>query len=244
MAEPPSDPARRASGWHEHADAATLAQALAGVVARQLEQGVAARGAASLLVSGGRTPALFFAALARADLVWERVSIGLSDERWVAPASADSNEHLLRTHLLTGAARRAAFLPLKTGAAEASGALAERWQALQALARPIDAVVLGMGEDGHIASLFPGAADMTQALDPAAPPALVAVSPPAAAHRRISFNLAALLEARRIFLLIQGEAKRAVLERARRDASSQDLPVAALFHQSRVPVDVYWTAAA
>jgi 6-phosphogluconolactonase len=226
-------------------DAQQLAARLAADVARDLRAGLAARGSAALIVSGGRSPIAFFQALSNAALDWARVTIGLADERWVDSASADSNERLVREHLLTGAARNAAFIPLKTDAVNPEAALAERTGALLAMTRPFDVVVLGMGEDGHIASLFPGAAGLAAALDPAAQPALVAAQAPApraANYPRISMNLAALLDTRRIALLIHGTAKRALLERAATEPSLRQLPVAALLHQSRVPLDVYWSA--
>ncbi len=231
-------PARHAYAWHDCADSATLAARSAAAVARCLAQGLAERNAASLIVSGGRTPGHFFAVLAKTDLAWERVTISLADERW-APASVESNEQLVRTHLLTGAAAKARFLPLKTEAKDPAAALSERMRALQAMRRPVDAVVLGMGEDGHTASLFPGATGLAEALDPFAAPALVAITPPAAAHRRISLNLAALLDARRLFLLLQSAAKRTAFERA---VQGNILPIAAVVHQSQAPVDVYWAA--
>lgn len=212
---------------HFFADPHVQALKLAADVAARLREALARRGSASLIVPGGRTPVEFFAALSSAALDWERITVGLTDERVTDPGADGSNEFLVRRHLLAGNAAAAQFRPWRS-------------HGLEAIARPYDMVVLGMGDDGHCASLFPGAAGLEAALDPAAPPALVAITPPAARLERVSLNLAALLEARHIAVLIQGAAKLSVLEHAAQGASPLELPVAAILGQARVPVDVYW----
>jgi len=217
-----------------------LAALLAGEVARRLRAALAARPLASLVLSGGRTPLPFFEALAREPLEWARVGVTLADERWVDARSADSNERLVREHLLAGPARAANFVSLRTGAHDPTAALAERRAALATLAHPFDVVVLGMGDDGHTASLFPGAEGIESALDPAASPGLIALTPPAAPHRRISMNLAMLLDSRWIAVHVLGESKRALLEQAERASAPREHPIAAVLRQHKVPVDVYW----
>ncbi|HMN14023.1 MAG TPA: 6-phosphogluconolactonase, partial [Bellilinea sp.] len=141
--------------------------------------------------------------------------------------------------LLQGKAAAALFVPLWNGAATPTEAIAERTTALAALPRPIDALVLGMGEDGHTASLFPGAAGLAAALDPNSTALLAAIDPPAAPHPRLSLTLAALLDSRRIHLPIGGAAKQAVYRRARASGNSAQWPIAAVLRQARVPVRVY-----
>ena len=226
--------------FHLCDDPAALATRLAGDIEARLRVALAARASASLVVSGGKSPIAFFQCLARADLDWQRVWITLADERWVDPASPDSNERTVREHLMQGPAEHASFVSLKTPAASPEAALGDRAAVLAAMPRPFDVMVLGMGEDGHTASLFPGAGNLAEALDLAAPPAPVAITPPVAAHRRISFNLAAVLDARFIALPIQGASKRAVFERAAQGASPHELPIAAVLNHAPVPVDVYW----
>ena len=228
-------------GWHEFTDANSLAAQLALDVASRLQAGLAARGSASLIVSGGRTPIRFFEALSAIDLAWDRVTISLADERWVDPGGVDSNEKTLRDHLLVGMARRATFIPLKTDAPNPETALIDSTRAISTMKRPFDVVMLGMGDDGHTASLFPGAAGLAYALDASADPALVATLPPGAPHPRMSMNVAALLDARQIIVLIQGAKKRAVLDSAPANAVPLLLPIAAILHQTLVPVDVYWS---
>jgi 6-phosphogluconolactonase len=223
---------------HSFADAESAAHWLASAIAARLRSAVDARGAASLLVSGGRSPIALLRALSQQPLGWDKVRVSLVDERWVDPASADSNERLVRDYLLQAQARAAQFVPLKNAAADARSGVAAATQALQSLPRPFDVVVLGMGEDGHTASLFPGAAGLAAALDPAGKPVLCAIDPPSAPNPRISLTLAALLDARWLCLPIQGAAKHAVYRRARADADPQALPVAGVLNQDRVPVCV------
>jgi len=153
-------------------------------------------------VSGGRTPALMFAHLARHALDWPRIHITIADERWVGSDDPASNEGLVRATLLRGAAAQARFQGLKNAAVTPAAGAVQAWEALGALPRPFDVVVLGMGEDGHTASLFPGDPQLAAALDASAPPGCLEMHSPAAPQLRLSLNLAALLDARRIFIQI------------------------------------------
>jgi len=207
-----------------------LAQAAADGVEAQLSQALKTRARASLVATGGRSPGQVYDALQAARIDWARVVVTLSDERCVDPADPASNARLLRERLFVGPPAKAAFLPLWPAPEQA---------ALTALA-PFDAVLLGMGEDGHIASLIPGAPGLTAAMDPANPDLLATSpegwgSPPVA---RITLTLRALIQSRAIFLLIAGEAKRQVIARAE---AGEDLPVRALLAQDRVPVRILWT---
>lgn len=200
-----------------------------------LRTAIAAQGRARLAVSGGRSPIPLFAALAAEPLDWPAVTICLVDERVVPPDHTDSNAALVRAHLLTGAAAAATFEPLVDDPADRDGCV----QRANARATPLTVAILGMGDDGHTASLFPGAAQTALGLDPAFPDAYLAVDPPAAAHPRISMSLSALLQAERIVLWISGDGKRAVFERAAQRPDPA-LPVSYVLNQTRVPVDVYW----
>jgi 6-phosphogluconolactonase len=215
------------------------AQALAMAIADLLRAGIAARGAASLVVSGGKSPVPFFAALRQQTLDWCKVWITLADERWVDPSAADSNERLLREHLLRDAAAAAQFVGLKSAFDTASAGIQASTDALAAIPRPFDAVVLGLGEDGHTASLFPGAIGLEAALDASVAPALVAITPGAAPHARISMNLALLLEARHIFLPLSGAAKLAVYRAALTAPEPLRWPISAVLRQWQTPVEVF-----
>jgi 6-phosphogluconolactonase len=170
------------------------------------------------------------------------VWITLSDERWVEVTSESSNERLVRDNLLTDLAATARFVGLKNPAATPEAGADWAWRALSRVPHPFDVVVLGMGEDGHTASLFPGSLALARALDAAEPPGCVAVNSLTAPHARVSLNLAALLDSRRIVLHIEGEKKWQVYQRARAVGSVAELPVRAILQQREVPVDVYWSA--
>lgn len=222
----------------QFADPLNAAAALAEDFAAGLRAGIEARGLASAALSGGRSPVPFLHALAALPLRWDKVCLTLVDERWVDPAGPNSNEALLRHHLLGGLAAAARFEGLKTTQPEPALAVAERSAALAALPQPFDAILLGMGEDGHTASLFPGTPGLAAALDPRGSARLVAIPAPASGFARLSFTLAALLDARQLYLQIQGPAKRRVYERARTGADPA-LPISLLLNNGRVPVSVY-----
>ena len=218
------------------AGAATTAQWLAQEIATRLSEAIAARGKASLLVSGGRSPIALFRALSKRELDWSKVWISLVDERWVDPASPDSNERLLRDYLLCAEAAHANFVPLKNAAKTPREGIAASAAALARVPRPFDVIVLGMGEDGHTASLFLDAQGVATALNPKCRTVLTALDSPSAPYPRISLTMAALLDARWICLQIQGAAKRKVYERAKTDAAPETFPIAAVLKQPRVPV--------
>jgi len=225
--------------WRD-ADAAAQARTLATAIAAELRAALALRSHASLVVSGGRSPAAMFAVLATQSLPWERVVVTLADERWVGVDDPASNERLVRTTLLRDAAAGARLVGMKNDAATPQAGAVAAWQALGALPRPFDVMVLGMGDDGHTASLFPGSAELAAGLDTDAAPGVLGVQPPVAPHARLSLNLAALLDSRRICLQISGAAKWAVYERAANGGAVAELPVSAVLLQRQVPVDVYW----
>jgi 6-phosphogluconolactonase len=208
-----------------------LARAAADAVAGNLREALSTRGRASLVGTGGRSPGPVYDRLAKAiGIDWPSVAVTLSDERCVGPESADSNLRLLSARLTVGPAAQARVLPLWPKPDEA---------ALRALT-PFDAVLLGMGEDGHVASLIPGDPGLAAKLDPHGSALLADTpaglgSPPLA---RVTLTLAALLASRAVYLLIAGGVKRDVVERA---LSGQDLPVRALLAQDRVPLRVLWT---
>ncbi len=228
---------------HEHRfpDAAGLARALAGEIQVELQEAIAARGHASLVVSGGRTPVTLFNQLAREKLDWSQVMVTLADERWVDMHDASSNEQLVRKELLQHHAAPAQFIGLKNSAATPEAGADWTWRSLSRIARPFDVVLLGMGDDGHTASLFPHSPHLHDALDSSRPPACVAMQAPVAPQARISLNLNALLDARRIILHIQGDAKWAVYQSALAHGPTGQLPIRAVLHQQLVPLEVFWS---
>ncbi len=228
---------------HQFADAAALTSALADEIARAMRAAIAVRGQASLVVSGGRTPVALFNRLSIQDLDWRRVTITLADERWVELDATTSNERLVRIELLRNKAADARFIGLKSTANSVVSGATNAWRELAQIPRPFDWILLGMGDDGHAASLFPASASIAAALDPSLPPACIVMQAPDPPYERLSLNLAALLDARRIAVHIQGATKWTVYQTARASGATVALPIRAVLRQALVPVDVYWSPA-
>ena len=226
---------------HHFTSAEAATEALADAIIARLRTAIAERGAASLIVSGGKSPVPLFARLRVAGLDWSKVWITLADERWVAPTSPDSNERLLREHLLVDAAAAARFVPLKSAFDRVADGLAASALALAAMPRPFDVVVLGMGEDGHTASLFPGAEGLAAALALDNPAPLAAITPLTAPHPRITLTLAALLDSRCVMLPLSGAAKNSVYLQLRAMPDALRWPVSAVLTQQQTPVEVWLT---
>lgn len=228
---------------HRALDAATLAQDLADVVADQLRDGLARRGQALLIVSGGNTPVPFFERLSLAELAWSQVSVTLADERWVPPSHADSNARLVQRHLLQGPAAQARWLPLVNSVPTPAEGQPALEHALADLPWPADVLVLGMGGDGHTASLFPHDAALPQALDERedAPRSVAVAAPerPNVPVPRISLSRRALLDARLIALHIVGADKWKLLHQVLEPGPVEDFPIRLALHQTQVPCHVF-----
>jgi 6-phosphogluconolactonase len=223
-----------------HPDLDTLSRGLAAAIAADLNAALGSRGLASLIVSGGRSPVRLFEHLRVLTIDWSRVCVALADERWVTPADAASNEKLVRDVLLKDLAAAAVFKGLKNDAATPEQGAAAAWQTFAGVPRPFDVVLLGMGDDGHTASLFPASPNLDAALDAGRAPACVGMQSPTAPQARLSLNLAALLDSRRIVLLITGESKWRTYVAAGRPDPVEQMPVRAVLRQRRVPVEVHW----
>ena len=226
-------------------DGALLAAELACNIAYFLAAALGKRGAASLVVSGGSTPVSLFAALSQEDIDWERVRVTLADERWVDTTDSASNERLVRAHLLRNRAVAAQFVGLKTSHAVARDGEEECAARVRAIPKPFDVLVLGMGEDGHTASLFPRAAELAAATDPHSGRLCLAVRPAIAPHERMTLTLPALLASRKIILHITGKTKLHVLEQAlaAEPLSAEvlnDMPIRHVLARAREAVSVYW----
>lgn len=208
-------------------------------VARLLSADIAATGSASLVVSGGRTPMGFFHLLSQQILDWSKVSVTLADERWVDADHADSNEKLVRANLLINEAHQANFISLKNAAADAIDGESEAERALAAVGT-FTVLILGMGDDGHTASLFPGAEALALGLDMNSGRTCIGVTPTAAPHQRISMTLPRLLDSQQIIVHISGAGKQDVLEQAQAGGDIAELPIRAILNQQRAPLAIYW----
>ncbi|MCX8996147.1 6-phosphogluconolactonase [Rhizobiaceae bacterium BDR2-2] len=226
--------------FHSFETRQALADALADAVAGALTAAIKARGRASLAVSGGSTPKLFFATLSTRPLPWEKVTVTLVDERFVPPESDRSNHNLLAAHLLTNAAAKARFVPLYHAGrtAEEAAVLASRETC--GIDEPFDVAILGMGTDGHTASFFPGGDNLAEALDAAATRGVVTIRAPDAGEPRLTFTFSALRDARFLALHIEGEEKKRVLEAARAEGREEDMPIRAVLNRSLTPLEIFW----
>ena len=218
-------------------EAASIAAAerIAAALARRLE----AQDEASVVVSGGTTPARCLEELRGADLNWPGVHVVLSDERWVPPDDDDSNEKMIRDTLLQGAAADATLLGIYDAESDAASRCAALTDAVKTLPFPFACALLGMGADGHFASLFPDADNIAEALDTESAELWVPVRTAASPHPRVSLTLSALSRSDEIVLLIFGDDKRQTLDEAL-NASNGVYPVSRLLRQKRAPVSVYW----
>jgi len=217
-------------------------EALADAAALAVSERLSAPGGRVLAAAGGSTPGPIFDRLSRSDLSWAGVTVTLTDERWVDPSSDDSNENLVRRRLLVGDAAQATFLPLKGAGPtpEADAAAAEaRLAALPALSL----VLLGMGADGHVASLFPGTPELAAGLDPDGARLCLAVARPGLAPfvPRLTLTAHAILRAGLILLAVTGDEKRALIERIASDPDYAP-PAATFLRQDRCQVRVLWAA--
>lgn len=216
------------------------ANALADAVATAVAYALGPAGGVSLVVTGGTTVGAAYDRLARIDLEWSRVTLVLSDERFVPPSSPDSNERLIRERLMVAHAARAKLIPLKGAGATPNEDAAVAESRLKGLG-PHATVLLGMGADGHIASLFDGDPGLAAALDPDGDRLCigVAMSGEKPFLPRISLTLPALLDSGGILLAITGGAKRRLVERVFADGAYTP-PVAAVLRQTRVPIRILW----
>lgn len=222
----------------EFSDRAQAAEAAAGLVAESIQISLEEQERCRIVVSGGTTPGPCFDELSKMPLEWSRVTVIPSDERWVAPDHPDSNERLIRQRLLVNRASAGHFLPLYRDGMEAVEAPALINKDLLSNPAPIPCALLGMGEDGHFASLFPDFAGLRNALDPTFDEPSLLVSTASSPHLRISLSLAFLKQAQTTILLMSGKSKRRVFEAAA--AGDSAYPIESLIRTSYKPITVFW----
>ncbi|MDB5979830.1 MAG: pgl 1 [Pseudomonas sp.] len=221
---------------HEFANPASLASELASAVAKQLIAAIDAHGVATLVVSGGRSPVAFFQNLARQTLDWSKVVISLADERWVPIEHADSNAGLLKRYLLQGPAAKARFVSLYSAAANLEQA-AENADSLLAELPRIDVLVLGMGDDGHTASLFPNSPNLKEALNLKSERRCLPMMAPTVPRQRLTLTRQLLASARLPILSISGQAKLDTLRTALAGDDLAEMPIRAFLNSS---LEIYW----
>lgn len=225
--------------FHLYDSPETLHKALAFRVARDLEAAIAAKGSASLMLSGGNTPRPFLARLAKEPIAWENVNVGLVDERWIDPASGQSNENLVRTELLEPGAEGAHFFGMYRDGMDVEAACGEV-EASYRTFFPFDVVVLGMGGDGHTASLFPGRPELETLLKTET--LCGAAEAPVEPKTRMSLSLHAISASAHCYLHIEGGGKLAVYEEALDgDGDVRKMPVRAVLNHPDVALEVFYS---
>jgi 6-phosphogluconolactonase len=223
---------------YSFSDAQLLNCDLADQIKNILCEAIALRGQAYLVVSGGKTPVELFKLLAQSDLPWDKVIITLADERCVAVNNADSNERLVKDFLLQYYAKRATFISLYDDHAESPEHLSTIESKIASLPT-FDVVLLGMGEDGHTASLFPCSEELMSGLDDEAK-SLLFVHPKTAPHQRVSLSKKRLLNSRIIFLHLVGQNKRSVFSQAMAQQDPRIMPVSAFLNNKNVNLQVMY----
>lgn len=216
-----------------------LIEALSQSILAQLQEAIETKGKASLLVSGGSTPKPLFEKLKQASLEWEKVSIGLCDERWVPSSHEDSNEQFVKDFLLQQKAGKAKFVGMYKEGMEADEAEEVCSQDMGQLL-PFDVLILGMGADAHTASLFPENKKLKEAFDLTNQNLCISIEPKSAPHMRMSLTLSAILSAEHLYLHFEGKEKRAVYEEAISGEDRYMMPIRSVLNQDIKDIEVYY----
>jgi 6-phosphogluconolactonase len=227
-----------ASTLHSFANAAELAASLADKVSGVLSAAIAARGAASIAVSGGSTPKAFFQALSTRDIDWAKVTITLVDERFVPADNPRSNHLLVDANLLQNKAKAARFVPLYQPAASVEEAAKLATVKSAEIGIPFDVVILGMGGDGHTASFFPDAGNLDELLDPASRRIVLPVHAASGGEPRLTLSMACIVAAGFVALHIEGEDKRTAFNGAMGPGAKK--PIRSVLEAAPRPVEVFW----
>ncbi|MCX8642109.1 MULTISPECIES: 6-phosphogluconolactonase [unclassified Gilliamella] len=228
---------------NKYATSELLVEDLTSHIVNELTKAIQIRGQASIAVSGGKTPIPLFIALSEQNLDWSRVFITLVDDRWVDDTDDASNEKLVMTYLLQNKAKLANFIGLKNSCNNPFDGASITEKQLDKVPMPFDVLILGMGEDGHTASLFPGAANLAAGLDMKSGRKVIGMTPLTAPLDRITLTLPTILNSHNIYLHLVGDSKMSVLEQAEQGKDINQMPVRAILQQDKVNVTIFWTAA-
>lgn len=234
-----TDAGRLPPVFHQHASVAEWVAAVVAETAAALQHDIDENGHARLLVSGGTTPAPVYRALAKLSLEWAKVDIALVDERWLPAGDPNSNASLIRDTLLTDHAAAARFEPMLSS----DRSLHESVLAANQASVPASVVLLGMGPDGHTASLFPNMRGVDDALASTTDYVEIDATDCIGAGpwpRRISLTPAGLAKASARLLLVAGDQKRELIERALAGNDERELPVRVAFSLPGAPLHIHW----
>jgi|TARA_B110000091_G_scaffold79154_1_gene87175 6-phosphogluconolactonase len=217
-----------------------LENSLASSIVKSLGRDIAEKGSASLLVSGGKTPSGLFKVLSETALDWSKVTISLVDERLVSDDNPDQNGNMVKSNLLINQAKNADFIPLVYDSKNRERNLLLSKVAVAKIPKPFTVVVLGMGSDGHTASLFPDSPELEEGMDLKNENDLVNSTTLMAPYSRITFTRRALLSSKKLILHCYGESKKQVLLKAKTEKDSIKYPISGFFDQKEVQMEVYW----
>jgi 6-phosphogluconolactonase len=229
--------------WWDYDDAEEMAAAVAGDVQFIIESAIDARGAAVVALAGGKTPLPIYEKLAAAKLDWKRVTIVPGDDRLVPLGDPLSNVTAIGKIFIPRGARVIPLISATVADYKAAGRAADA--ILQDLHWPLDLCLLGVGGDGHCASIFPGP-DFDEALNGPKERRATGVMPdplpPEAPVARVTLSKAAIVSARALMIAVTGQAKRDVLEQAIEQGASSNYPVGRVLADVELPVDIHWAA--
>ena len=239
--------------WNEADSPLALAEQLADRLVSQINQSIESNGIAVVAVSGGSTPKPLFQALAKRELDWSKLVLTLVDERWVPPGHELSNASFLQKHLLDDLPASVTFVPLyvenkgdenNIPVTKSFSELLNNYCAVTGSdpAKPhkFDAVILGMGGDGHTASFFPDADNIAELVDAKNLNYLLTCNSPSTQVQRVTWSLPMLLNTSLLALHITGQNKRKVFETAAKEGSAQELPIRSVIFQDGDPLHVYY----
>jgi 6-phosphogluconolactonase len=222
-------------------DREALEEKLADEICLQLQKDIEARGQASLLVSGGSTPKALFNTLSQRSIDWQKVVVSLVDERFLPDGHNDQNGELVKAHLLQNEARKAEYLPMVQDAQDIDRNMQLLKTAIQRIKRPFSVVILGMGGDGHTASLFPESPQLDAGMAMDQTEDLLVTDPVTAPYQRITFTRKALLHTHRLFLHCYGEEKQQILTHALQQEGYLPYPIGGFNGRDGVELEVFWT---
>jgi len=225
-------------GFYSANNRESLASDLCQSIGEILIEAIRKRGNASIAVSGGSTPIQLFNKLSLLNIDWTKVDLTLVDDRWVDPNSTDSNELLVRTHFIKNKAVKVNFFPLKNGSKTAAEGKKNSEKILRNITFPFDVIVLGMGVDGHTASLFPCSEELSEAMDLNNPNILILTSPKTASYQRISLTAKVITDCKNVFLHLNGSSKLHTLESAMEYKDSSKMPIYAFLENG---LSIYWS---
>ena len=224
--------------WYGSNSAESLDIDLSHRIGQLLIQSIAENGCASIAVSGGRSPIGLFEELSKINLDWSKVELTLVDERWVDAKNEDSNELLVRKHLIKNKATQVKFLPIKSSEKSVKEGQILYEKVLQQVKLPFDVIVLGMGDDGHAASLFPCCKELSQAMDPDNQQKCIVTKPKNAPYERISLTFSTISKAKNLILHMRGSSKLHTFEHAMTLKDAKKMPIYAFIEQ---PLAIYWS---